>query len=451
MLNRALSLVRRALVPGLMLCLLTSGNSETLIPPGTEVRHLPNGMQVVVVPSDTPDVVALQLVMRVGSRDEVEEGKSGFAHFFEHLMFRGTERYPVDLAQDMLKEAGADSNAWTWHDQTVYHKVFLKDDLDRILDYEADRFMRLKYEEAEFRTEALAVLGEYNKNSSDPYRKMMEALQATAFDEHTYEHTTMGFLEDIEQYPEGYDYSWQFFDRFYRPEYASLVLVGDLDQESTFALVERYFGAWEPGSYVSEIPEEPIQTKARKAHIDWPSPTLPWLMVAYKAPSFEDLEATAALELWESLMFSQTGELYQKLVLEDKVVDQFRPFFWKKKDPFVVGLAVRVTDPQAFSEVQEQVYRTFEGAKKMDLSAERLERVKSRQRYSALLNQDSPGSVAQALAFQLSLDTDLEALDRYHRKLASVTPETLKRVAEEVFRPSGRTTVTLKQKERTKQ
>ena len=133
--------------------------ADTLLPPGAQSRVLDNGMKVVVIPTDTKDVVALQIVMAVGSRNEVEEGKSGFAHFFEHLMFRGTKRYPPDAAQEMLKEAGVASNAWTWDDQTVYHKVFLKEDLDRILDYEADRFMNLEYEEPEFRTEALASGG----------------------------------------------------------------------------------------------------------------------------------------------------------------------------------------------------------------------------------------------------------------------------------------------------
>lgn len=111
----------------------------------------------------------------------MEEGKSGFAHFFEHLMFRGTERYPNEVAQEMLKAAGVDSNAWTWDDQTVYHKVFLAEDLNKVLDYEADRFMNLSYAEPEFRTEALAVLGEYNKNSANPTEKMFEVMQNTAF------------------------------------------------------------------------------------------------------------------------------------------------------------------------------------------------------------------------------------------------------------------------------
>ena len=421
--------------------------ADTLLPPGAQSRVLDNGMKVVVIPTDTKDVVALQIVMAVGSRNEVEEGKSGFAHFFEHLMFRGTKCYPPDAAQEMLKEAGVASNAWTWDDQTVYHKVFLKEDLDRILDYEADRFMNLEYEEPEFRTEALAVLGEYNKNSANPTEKMHEVLQDTAYDTHTYEHTTMGFLEDIEKYPDGYEYSWIFFNRFYRPEYATLLLVGDVNPEQAFGSVERYFGEWERGDYVAELPVEPKQTGPRKADIEWESPSLPWVMVGYKAPPYSDLDDTATIQLWESLAFSKTGELYQQLVLEEQVVDEFEPFFWLKKDPFVVGLAVRVTDPAKVDEVRQRIIQTFEKAKDQTVSVSRLDDVKSRVRYSFLHSLDSPDSIASNLAFMLSLNSNLESIDDYYQAIGNVSTDQLTRVAGEYFRPEGRTVITLKSKE----
>jgi len=407
-------------------------------------------MRVIVIPTDTQDVVALQIVMAVGSRNEVEPGKSGFAHFFEHLMFRGTDRYPNEVAQEMLKEAGVAANAWTWDDQTVYHKVFLKEDLGKILDYEADRLMNLKYAEPEFRTEALAVLGEYNKNSSNPTEKMFEVLQDTAFDAHTYKHTTMGFLADIEQFPEGYDYSWTFFERFYRPEYATLLLVGDVTPEDVFAKVDTYFGKWKAGDYRAELPVEPPQRGPRKAHIDWDSPTLPWVMIGYKAPPFSDLEDTVALQLWESLAFSSTSELYQELVLKEQIVDEFQPFFWLKKDPYLVGIAVRVTDETKVDEVKQRLLETFEKARSRSIDDKRLADVKSRAKYSFLQSLDSPNSIASNLAFMLSLDPSLESVDNYYEAMENVDQAQLTDVAERVFRPQGRTIVTLEVKEKDK-
>jgi zinc protease len=437
-----------ALLGSLVLCLsLVCQADDSLLPPGAQSKTLENGMRVVVVPTDTKDVVALQIVMAVGSRNEVEAGKSGFAHFFEHLMFRGTDRFPPDEAQEMLKEAGVASNAWTWDDQTVYHKVFLKEDLDRILDYESDRFRNLKYAEPEFRTESLAVLGEYNKNSADPSEKMFEVLQDTAYDQHTYKHTTMGFLEDIEKFPEGYEYSWTFFKRFYRPEYATLLLVGDVDPESAFVSVEKYFGQWERGDYRAELPVEPSQTAPRKAHIEWDSPTLPWVMVGYKAPPYANLNDTAAMQVWESLAFSKTSELYQELVLEEQIVDEFEPFFWLKKDPYLVGLAVRVTDPDKMDEVKKRVVKAFEGAKDHKVTPEKLSDVKSRVIYSFLHSLDSPDSIASNLAFMLSLNPTLESVDDYYEAVGRVTTDQLEQAAETYFRPEGRTVITLQSKE----
>lgn len=420
--------------------------AQSLLPPGAESKVMPNGLRVVVIPTDAPDVVALQIVMSVGSRNEVEKGKSGFAHFFEHLMFRGTDRYPNDVADAMLKNAGVDSNAWTWDDQTVYHKVFLKEDLAKILDYEADRFQNLKYAEPEFRTEALAVLGEYNKNSANPTEKMFELLQDTAFDVHTYEHTTMGFLADIEKFPEGYEYSWQFYDRFYSPEYATVLLVGDVKPEAAFQLVENEFGEWKRGDYVPEIKPEPPQTAPRQGHIAWDSPTLPWVMIGYKSPPYSDLAGTAALQVWESLAFSKTGPLYKKLVLEEQVVDEFQPFFWLKKDPFLVGMAVRVSDPTKLAYVRDEVRKAFETLAGQRISAKQLEEVKSRIRYSYLQGLTSPATIASSVAFSLSLDPDLKSIDRYYEAIAKVSAEDLSKVAKSVFSPKGRTIITLEQK-----
>src|SRR5262250_1536291 len=135
---------------------------------------LPNGLRVITIPTDYPNIVALYIVVSTGSRNEVEPGKSGFAHLFEHLMFRGTEKVPPEAYNQALKNAGADSNAYTSDDRTVYHTVFSKEDLDQIMMLEADRFQNLKVPLDKFQTETRAVLGEYNKNASSPVRKIYE-------------------------------------------------------------------------------------------------------------------------------------------------------------------------------------------------------------------------------------------------------------------------------------
>ncbi len=285
-------------------------------------EDLPNGLRLVVVPTDYPNIVASYIVVQTGSRNEVEPGHTGFAHLFEHIMFKGTEKYPQAKYNETLRRIGAASNAFTSDDLTCYYTVFSKDDLETVLGMEADRFQNLKYAEPEFKTESLAVLGEYNKNSSSPYSKLNEVLSDTAFDQSTYKHTTMGFLKDIQDMPNQYDYSLKFFDRYYRPEYTTIVIVGDVKPKDVRDLVTKYWGDWKKGSYHADIPKEPEQKEARTAHIDWPSPTLPIITVAYKAPAYDDsTRETAALDALAYLAFSDSSDLYQKLVVKEQKVD----------------------------------------------------------------------------------------------------------------------------------
>src|SRR3954447_6180330 len=144
-------------------------------------KTLPNGLRVYAVAYDSPGLVAYYSVVRTGSRNEVEPGKSGFAHFFEHMMFRGTEKYSQEAYNAVIKEMGADSNAYTSDDLTVYHILAGKTALPKIAEIEADRFQHLTYKEPEFQKEARAVLGEYNKNASNPMEKMAEVLYDNAY------------------------------------------------------------------------------------------------------------------------------------------------------------------------------------------------------------------------------------------------------------------------------
>src|SRR5688572_18781362 len=129
-----------------------------LLPFTAAERTLANGLKVIVVPTGFPNIVSLQIPVQTGSRNEVEPGKSGFAHFFEHMMFRGTRAYPSEKYQEVLTRAGARGNAYTTDDYTNYHITFSKEDLRTILAIEADRFQNLAYSEEDFKTESRAVL-----------------------------------------------------------------------------------------------------------------------------------------------------------------------------------------------------------------------------------------------------------------------------------------------------
>jgi len=178
--------------------------ADKVLPYPIHQHRLDNGLNVVTVPFDTPGLAAFYIVTRVGSRNEVEPGVTGFAHFFEHMMFRGTEKYSKKAYADALKSTGAAANANTSLDRTVYHMTGNAAQLELMFELESDRFMNLAYSEHDFKTEAGAVKGEYTKNFASPYSQLREKQMETAFTKHTYGHTTMGYFDDIVDMPNQY-------------------------------------------------------------------------------------------------------------------------------------------------------------------------------------------------------------------------------------------------------
>ncbi|MBC7910310.1 MAG: insulinase family protein, partial [Pyrinomonadaceae bacterium] len=387
--------------------------SRKVFPYPYTIDDFPNGLRLITVPTDYPNLVSLYIVVQTGSRNEIEPGKSGYAHFFEHLMFRGSENFPAEKRDEILKRAGADSNAYTSSDRTVYHEVFSKEDLPQIMELEADRFQRLKYERNPYKTEALAVLGEYNKNSASPTSKLYEVVRETAFKKHTYAHTTMGYLKDIEDFPNQYEYSLEFFNRYYRPEYTTIVIVGDVTQAQAASLTKKYWGDWKKGNYVPQIPKEPEQTEARTAHVDWPSQTLPWVTVSFRAPAYDDASKDkAALDLLSVIAFGSNSDLYQRLVIKEQKVDVISPSFDDSFDPELFGAWVRVKKAEDMDYVREQVLETFKRYTTELIPQEKLNATSSRMRYSFALGMNSSEAINAALAQYISLRRTPETIDR---------------------------------------
>jgi zinc protease len=409
-----------------------------------ETRELDNGLRVIVVPTDTPGTVSIQIPVQTGSRNEIEPGKSGFAHFFEHMMFRGTPTYPADAYGAVIKNAGADQNAYTSSDLTNYHTNFTSEDLEKIIEVEADRFQNLAYSEEQFRTEALAVKGEYLKNFSNPIQKAFEKLSEIAFSVHPYGHTTMGYLADIEDMPNQMDYSKEFFDRWYRPEYTTVILVGDVEPARTFELVEKYWGNWERGSYRVDIPQEPPLDGPKYEHIAWEAPTLPWLLNSWRGPSLDtETPDTAALMLLSELYFGSTSELYQKLVVRERWVDQLFAGAPQNKDPGLFYIGARLTDGAHAPAVTEAIQATLVQARHEAFDPQKLAETKSRVKYGFAATLNSAASIGATLARFVHYERDPETINRLYAQFDRVTPEQIMAAANRVFIDSNRASVSI--------
>lgn len=417
---------------------------QKILPYAYTQQDLPNGLRLVAVPTDSPNIVSVFIVVQAGSRNEVEPGHTGFAHLFEHLMFKGTPKYSTDKYNQTLRDIGAASNAFTTEDFTCYYTIFSKEDLETVLGMEADRFQNLKFNEGEFKTETLAVLGEYNKNASSPFQKLEEVAMDTAFDKSTYKHTTMGFLKDIQDMPNQYEYGLKFFDRYYRPEYTTILVVGDVKAKAVRQLVDKYWGAWKRGSYKAEIPMEPPQEGPRSAHVDFAGPTLPIVTIGFKGPAYDDgTPDTAALGVLADIAFSRNSDLYQKLVIEEQKADMLSAGAPTNVDPSLFEITARVRKREDMDEVRDRILAVVQAMREKPVDAGRLDAVKKNLRYSAALGMDSSDSIAQTLAGFIALRRTPESMNKLYERYAALTPEDLQHAAAKYLVDHNRTIVTL--------
>jgi zinc protease len=421
--------------------LAQEANSVTdIIPFPTTAKTLGNGLEVIVMPMPSSGLVAFWSIVRTGSRDEYEPGRSGFAHFFEHMMFRGTERYPPARYLEVTTRIGADANAYTTDDHTAYHLSLSKEDFESVLEIESDRFQNLAYSEAAFQTEAGAVYGEYRKSRTDPEFALEEQLMATAFEKHTYGHTTMGFERDIAAMPKMYDYSRSFFARYYRPENTVLFVSGDVTPEGVLPLVEKYYGGWKRGYVAPQIPVEPEQRAERRVDVQFDGQTLPVVAVAYKLPAFAPADRTrVAADLLTDLSFGETSETYRRLVLEEQVVEHIDAYAPDHRDPNLLTISARVKDPAKVDYVLGVIDETIAAALASAPDAARLAALKQRLKYGFLMGLQTPESVAARLAQYIALTGDLGGVRTLYATYAAVTAEDVQRAAQTYFVAAHRT------------
>ena len=402
-----------------------------------------NGLSVVTVPYNSPGIAAFHIIVRTGSRNEVEEGVTGFAHFFEHMMFRGTDKYPKDKYEEVLKSIGASANANTSLDRTIYHMLGDASKLELMYELESDRFQNLHYSEHDFKVEAGAVKGEYTKNFANPEQQLDELIRNVAFDKHTYKHTTMGFFKDIVDMPNQYEYSQKFYKRFYRPEYCTIVVVGDVTKEQVNALSEKYFGKWERGNYNPDIPVEPEQKETRFAHVK-NAETLPTLSLNFKGAAFNDKSTELpALYIISSIYFSQKSELYKKLVITEKKARGVYcgPSFGRDADLIDIGATIRKKEDMQY--VKDEIMKTLETIKTVKLDDKSLSDAKSNIKYSFAMRIDNPSSIANTITAFISLGGDPECVNNYYAMFDKVTAEDIMNVAKKYFVETGLTIGTI--------
>lgn len=433
------------LLPLLLPSLQAEPSAKAFFPYQYEKVTLPNGLTAFLMPVKGSGLLAYYTVVRTGSRDEWEPGRSGFAHFFEHMMFRGTEKFPADVYDHMVTEMGANANAYTTDDYTCYYMVVAGRNLEKVMELESDRFQNLSYDEPSFRTEAGAVYGEYRKGRVNPWTVAYESILSTAFQKHTYQHTTIGFERDIKNMPNLYDYSKSFFQRYYRPENAILMIVGDFDPAAAKGMIEKYYGSWAKGYVPPRIETEPPQSAERRQTVTYNGRTLPRLWIGYKGRAFDPSDKmVVAAELLGDLAFGENSEIYKKLVIREQKVQFIGGDFGYNRDPKLYSVHSIIKDEADIDYVIEQVDQAAARFVGKPVAQEELDKIKKRQRYGFLMNLDTPQSIASSLARVVALAGDIEAVNQLFAALDEITPADIQQAAQEFLNKDRRTVIVVK-------
>jgi zinc protease len=243
----------------------------------------------------------------------------------------------------------------------------------------------------------------------------------------------MGFFEDVVEMPNQYEYSREFFKRYYRPEYCTIIVVGDVTPEKVNSLSEKYFGKWERGTYKSEVPTEPEQKGTRYTNLKKPG-FPPYLGMNYKGPAYSSTEIDfPALDIMCAAYFGENSDLYTQLVINEKKLRFLGADATTTRDPYLISIEGSLVDGSDFNFVKKEIERTLDIAKTKNINPKLLMETKENFLNSMIMQNDNPTSIAQSLSFFVWVANDPEAINTYYGMYSKVTDQDIMNVAKKYF------------------
>ncbi len=285
-------------------------------------RTLPNGLKIVSVRDDTSPTVAIHVWYNVGGKND-PMGKSGFAHMFEHMMFKSTKNMPNEKMDRLTEDVGGFNNASTWDDYTNYYEVVPSNYLETLLWAEAERMVNLNVDDKNFASERDVVKEEFRQSVlAQPYGRFFEYINSLSYTQHPYKRGVIGDLDQLNAATPSDAKS--FYDLYYRPDNAYLIVVGDFDQTKFDAWTDKYFGRIkQPRSSIPRVTvKEPARTKEARFEKTAPNVPFPAVAITYLAPPSNDPDIAAIRVANKILSGGESSRLYQSLVYKQQIAQE---------------------------------------------------------------------------------------------------------------------------------
>jgi zinc protease len=404
---------------------------------GPKITHftLKNGMEVVVIPDRRAPVVTHMVWYRVGSADE-EPGKSGLAHFLEHLMFKGTAKNPSGLFSKTLARIGGQENAFTSQDYTAYFQRVAREHLGTVMEFEADRMTGLVLTDANVLPERDVVLEERrSRTDSDPAALLSEASQAALFTNHPYGMPIIGWEHEIRQLNR--EDALAFYKRFYAPNNAILVVAGDVTPEEIRPLAEKTFGAIpaEPGLKPRVRPVEPEPRAERRVVLTDPRVKQPQIGRTYLAPSYRLAKPgeAEALDVLSHVLGSGTlSRLYRSLVVDQGIAAGAGAWYsGTALDNGRFGVYASPLPGTSLDKLEAAIDVVIEKIIADGVSTTELERAKTRLIADSVYAQDNQARLARMYGSGMTVGMTVEDIQAWPDRIRAVTADAVREAAKE--------------------
>jgi zinc protease len=404
-----------------------------------EKFSLGNGLQVILWPDHSAPVFAYQTWFGVGSRHE-RPGRTGMAHFLEHLMFKETKNQPEGAFDQIMENLGAQTNAATWVDWTYYRAKLPTGNLETVAKLEADRMENVILYDSQVDSEREVVKNErLGRIDNDPDGKLYEELYALAFDKHPYQWPTIGWMADIEAIT--LDDCLDFYRLYYAPNNAVITIVGDVVVQEALALIQSYYGHMNRQE-LPVVPHviEPLQTEEKRKVLSLPVAT-PRLVCAWHGPALNSPDHAPFTILNEILTVGESSLLYSILATEKEMVSECWGWVPSWRDPGIYEIGMNLRDGTTVEDAEAELDRCLTRVLEGEITEREVEKVKNGLEIMFLRSISDTGNRARGLGNAQVTGTDYRRFFEESAQLNRVTVEQVVAVARKYIKSSNRTVV----------
>jgi len=400
-------------------------------------RTLTNGMRVLAAPDSSSPTVAIQVWYHVGSKDD-PQNRSGFAHLFEHIMFKSTKNMKSEMMDRLTEDVGGFNNAFTNDDVTVYFEVVPSNYLETLIWAEADRLSGLNVDDANFKSERDVVKEEYRQGVlAPPYGRFEYLMQQKSFLEHPYKRPTIGSIEDLDA--ASLKDVQEFHSTYYRPDNATLVVVGDFDPKQLDAWVDKYFAPIAKPS--RPLPRVQVKEPPRKSEIrltDYGSNDLPAVGLTYLTPRQADADSDALQVADVILSGGESSRLYHSLVYTQQLAAEVNSSSETREDASLFVLTAVLSEGKKVEDVEKAMETEIKKLQDEQVTAAELEKAKNQIITNQLRQRETSNGKALALGEAAVLIGDVTRVNTDLERLQAVTAADIQRVMKKYFADTNR-------------